>query len=243
VSTGDSQGERFRNEAARDEILAYITRERLGSGATLPAGHHLAKTLGISLASVRGGLQLLERDGLIRGKPGSTTYQTEPRVTLDVRVLVSLTHAILAAGMTPGARVVVAREVPASEDLADRFEAPVGTPLHQIERVRYVDNRVIAYERSFFPVAIAPNLTSFDMEHSIYDVLEREFGVKLFRAEQQFGAAVADEAIAALLDCQVGDPLMVVRRVTFELGGRVVEHAVDRFLPARTLFQSTALVT
>lgn len=243
MATGDSRGERFRNEAARDEILAYITRERLGSGATLPASQSLAKTLGIPLATVRDGLQLLERDGLIRRKPGSTDYQTEPRVTLDVRVLVSLTHAILAAGMTPGARVVIAREVPASEDLADRFEAPVGTALHQIERVRYVDNRVIAYERSFFPVAIAPNLTSFDMEHSIYDVLEREFGVKLFRAEQQFGAAVADDAIAQLLECQVGDPLIVVRRVTFDLSGRVVEYAVDRFLPARTLFQSTALVT
>lgn len=243
MRTGDARGERFRNEAARDEILAYITRERLGSGALLPPRQTLAKTLGISLATVRQGLQLLERDGLIRQKPGSTTYQTEPRVTLDVRVLVSLTRAILAAGMTPGARVVLAKEVPASEELADRVEAPVGTPLYRIERVRYVDNRVIAYERSFFPVAIAPNLTSFDMEHSIYEVLEREYGVKLFRAEQQFGAAVADRAIAPLLECGVGDPLMVVRRVTFELGGRVVEYAVDRFLPARTLFHSTALVT
>jgi GntR family transcriptional regulator len=209
----------------------------------LPPTDSLAKTLGIPLATIREGLELLERDGLIRRNPGSTTYQTEPRVTLDVRVLISLTRAILAAGMTPGARVVIAREVPASEELADRFGAPVGAPLHQIERVRYVDNRVIAYERSFFPVAIAPNLTSFDMEHSIYEVLEREFGIKLFRAEQQFGAAVADEAIAPLLESQVGDPLIVVRRIAFDLGGRVVEHAVDRFLPARTLFQSTALVT
>jgi len=243
VRTGERRGVRFRNEAARDEILAYITRERLGSGAALPPGRTLAKALDISLATVREGLHLLERDGLIRRNQGSTTYQTEPRVTLDVRVLVSLTRAILAAGMTPGARVVVAKEVPASEDLADRFEARVGTPLHLIERVRYVDNRVIAYERSYFPVALAPNLMSFDMERSIYEVLEREFGVKLFRAEQQFGAAVADEAIAPLLGCRVGDPLMLVRRVTFELGGRVVEYAVDRFLPARTLFHSTALVT
>jgi DNA-binding GntR family transcriptional regulator len=242
-TTTDGRGLRFQNEAARDEILAYITRERLGSGATLPPERTLAKTLGISSETVRGGLLLLERDGLIRRDPGSTTYQTEPRVPLDVRVLVSLTRAILAAGMTPGARVVLARQVPATEDLADRFEAPVGTALHQIERVRYVDNRVIAYERSFFPVAIAPNLMSFDMERSIYEVLEREFGVKLFRAEQQFGASVADEAIAPLLECRVGDPLMVVRRVAFELGGRVVEYAVDRFLPARTLFHSTALVT
>jgi GntR family transcriptional regulator len=243
VTTGDSRGERFRNEAARNEILAYLTRQRLGSGATLPPTDSLAKTLGIPLATIREGLELLERDGLIRQEPGSTTYQTEPRVTLDVRVLVSLTRAILAAGMRPGARVVIAREIPAAEDLADRFQVPVGTPLHQIERVRYVDNRVIAYERSFFPVAIAPNLMSFDMEHSIYEILEREFGIKLFRAEQQFGAAVADETIAPLLESQVGDPLIVVRRAAFDLGGRVVEYAVDRFLPARTLFQSTALVT
>lgn len=239
----DAVGARFRNEAARDEVLAYITRERLGSAAALPPVRTLAKTLGISLPTLREALQLLERDGLISRKAGSTTYRTEPRVTLDVRVLVSLTRAILAAGMTPGARVVVAKEVTASEDLAERFGTPPDAPLHLIERVRYVDNRVIAYERSWFLAAIAPNLTSFDMEHSIYEVLEREFGVKLFRAEQQFGPAVADREIAPLLQCRVGDPLMVVHRQTFELGGRVVEYAIDRFLPSRSLFRSTALVT
>lgn len=145
--------------------------------------------------------------------------------------------------MTPGARVMVAKEVPASKDLADRFATSEGAALHQIERVRYVDDRVIAYERSWFPVAIAPNLLSFDMERSIYDILDREFGVKLFRAEQQFGAAVADPEVAPLLECRVGDPLMVVHRQTFELGGRIVEYAIDRFLPSRTLFRSTALVT
>jgi GntR family transcriptional regulator len=234
---------RYRYEEVRDQIVAFIAAERLGRGERLPTERQLSETLGVSRPTLRQALELLEKDGLIERRQGSGTYVAEPRVAVDVRVLVSLTRSIVASGMTPGARVLTSMVVPATGDLATRFAVPPQTPLQHFERVRFADGRVVAFERSWFPASIAPNLSAFDLEHrSIYDVLEREYGVKLFRAEQEFDASVADEKVAALLDCEPGAPLMVVHRLSFDLNGRPVEYAVDRFLPLRSVFKSTALV-
>lgn len=234
---------RYRYEEVRDQIVAFIAAERLGRGERLPTERQLSETLGVSRPTLRQALDLLEKDGLIERRQGSGTYVAEPRVAVDVRVLVSLTRSIVASGMTPGARVITSMIVPATGELATRFAVPPQTTLQHFERVRFADGRVVAFERSWFPASIAPNLSAFDLEHrSIYDVLEREYGVKLFRAEQEFDASVADEKVAALLDCEPGAPLMVVHRLSFDLNGRPVEYAVDRFLPLRSVFKSTALV-
>jgi GntR family transcriptional regulator len=238
----DGNGQRYRYEAARDQIVAFIAGQRLGRGARLPTERQLAETLGISRPTVRQALELLESDGLIERRQGSGTYVAEPRVSIDIRTLVSLTRSILASGMTPGARVLVSDVVPARE-VADRFGVSAQAPLQHFERLRFADGRIVALERSWFPASIAPNLNAFDLEHrSIYDVLEQEYGVRLLRAEQEFDASIADRTVAALLECPPGSPLMVVHRRSFDFNGRPVEYAVDRFLPLRTLFKSTALV-
>lgn len=238
----NSQG-RFRYQEARDEIVAFIAAERLNRGGRLPTERQLAETLGISRPTLRQALELLEKDGLIERRQGSGTYVAEPRVAVDVRVLVSLTRSIVASGMTPGARVLTSEMRPATRELATRFAVPLQTPLQHFERLRFADGRIVAFERSWFPASIAPNLNAFDLEHrSIYDVLEREYGVRLLRAEQEFDASVADEKVAVLLACEPGAPLMVVHRLSFDFNGRPVEYAVDRFLPLRSVFKSTALV-
>lgn len=242
TAAGNGQS-RYLYEETRDQIVAFMALEQLGRGARLPTERQLAETLGVSRPTLRQALELLERDGLIERRQGSGTFVAEPRVAVDVRVLVSLTRSIVASGMSPGARVLVSQVIPATRSLADRFGVPPQTPLQHIERIRFADDRVVALERSWFPASIAPNLNAFDLEHrSIYDVLEREYGVKLLRADQEFDASLADENVAALLGCEPGAALMVVHRLSVDFNGRPVEYAVDRFLPFRTVFKSTALV-
>lgn len=242
MDAGDGQG-RYRYQEARDHIVAFIAAERLARGGRLPTERQLAETLGVSRPTLRQALELLEKDGLIERRQGSGTYVAEPRVAVDVRILVSLTRSIIASGMTPGARVLTSEMIPATRELATRFAVQPQTPLQHFERLRFADGRIVAFERSWFPASIAPNLNAFDLEHrSIYDVLEKEYGVKLLRAEQEFDASVADEKAAALLECEPGAPLMVVHRLSFDFNGRPVEYAVDRYLPLRSVFKSTALV-
>jgi GntR family transcriptional regulator len=241
--TGKGNGQRYRYKEARDQIVDFITSERLAPGARLPTERQLAETFSVSRPTLRQALRLLELERLIQRRQGSGTYVAEPRVTIDVRMLVSLSREILASGMQPGARVVTSELIPASRDLAEQFEVPTQTPILHFERLRYADTQIVAVEQSWFPASIAPDLAAFDLEHrSIYDLLEQVYGIRLVRANQEFEASLADKRTAALLECEEGSPLMVVRRLSFDTNGRPVEAAVDRFLPVRTAFGSLAFV-
>jgi GntR family transcriptional regulator len=234
---------RYRYEEVRDRVLSFIASEPLDRGDRLPTERQFADLFNVSRPTLRQALNLLAKDGLIDRRQGSGTFVAERRVVIDVRVLASLTRSIVASSMTPGAKVLKSEIRPASRELAARFAVPPQTLLQHFERLRYADKLIVAFERSWFPASIAPDLSAHDLEHrSIYDVLEREYGVRLLRAEQEFDASVADQEIAGLIGCEPGAPVMVVYRLSFDFNNRPVEYAVDRYLPTRSTFRSTALV-
>ena len=234
---------RYRYEEVRDEIVSLMASERLARGDRLPTERQLVEVLNVSRPTLRQALDLLVRDGLVERRQGSGTFVAEPRVLIDLRVLASLTRAIIASGMTPGAKVLKSDVIPASRELATRFAVPLQTSLQHFERLRYADGRIVAFERSWFPASIAPKLSAHDLEHrSIYDVLEHEYGIRLMRAEQEFDASIADEEIAGLIGCETGAAVIVVHRLSYDFDNRPVEYAVDRYLPMRSVFKSTAIV-
>src|SRR4029077_7365923 len=57
-------------EAAIEEVLAAIARAHLRSGDRLPNEGDLARQLGISKPTLRQGLRVLERSGVLAGRPG-----------------------------------------------------------------------------------------------------------------------------------------------------------------------------
>ena len=95
-------------------------------GERFPAERRLCEELGVSRATLRAALDLLEADGLVDRRHGSGTYACEPRITIDVSVLISFTEGVLGKGRRPAAQLIDCDRVPAR--LA-RFGAVVATAL------------------------------------------------------------------------------------------------------------------
>jgi GntR family transcriptional regulator len=60
-------------------------------------------------------------------------------------------------------------------------------------------------------------------EGPLYGLFEKEFGVRMIRAEEQIRAVAADAESALLLEVAPGAPLLSVSRVSFTYGDRPVE--------------------
>jgi GntR family transcriptional regulator len=58
---------------------------------------------------------------------------------------------------------------------------------------------------------------------SMYGFFETAFGVRMLKAREKLRAVAADASTAALLDVDVGAPLLAVDRVTYTFGERPVE--------------------
>jgi GntR family transcriptional regulator len=188
-------------------------------------------------------MHLLESAGVIERRQGSGTYVAQPRVSMDMRVLMSFSRGVLSAGMRPGARILVSEHVPADRELARTFALATGESVYHLERLRTASGMPVALERSWFPDIVAPALDHKDLERrSVYDILAADFGIRLHRAEQELEPVAADADAVRLLGCRIGEPLMLVRRRSFDETGRPVEYAEDRFLAGRSRFHSEAFV-
>lgn len=234
--------------SVRDDLVARMHDGTIKPGQRFPAERRLCEELGVSRATLRAALDLLEADGLVDRRHGSGTYACEPRITIDTSVLISFTEGVLGKGRHPAAQLIDCDRAPVR---LDRFGALAATALKlepddevwRVVRVRTANGVPVALERSWFPVALTPGLDAHDLEQrSIYALLTEEYGLLPDHAFQQLDAVAAEPEDADDLGCDPGAPLMRVTRTAQTLSGVPVEYARDLYLPHRSTFVAHARI-
>ncbi|WP_088318307.1 GntR family transcriptional regulator [Kineosporia sp. R_H_3] len=212
-------------------LVAAIGRRELGAGDRLPPEAELAARIGVSRMTLRQALGRLEARGVITRRPGRQggTFVAEPRIDVELTGWAGFTAELRRAHVRAGARVVVARTVPAPPDVAAALSLARGETVHEVARVRSAQRRPVALERSWFPAGVLPGLLDHRLTGSLYALLHKEFGHAPATAEEFVDPVAADAEAAALLDVAVGRPLLRVERTAFTAAGLAVEHAHDLF--------------
>ena len=101
-------------------LVGAIGRRELAPGDKLPPEADLAARLGVSRMTLRQALGRLEGRGVITRRPGRRggTFVAEPRIDVELSGWAGFTAELRRAHVRAGARVVVARTVPAPPDVA-----------------------------------------------------------------------------------------------------------------------------
>jgi GntR family transcriptional regulator len=127
-----------------------------------------------------------------------------------------------------------------SADLAKVIHQPVGAEIVLLTRVRLADGVPLAIETVHLPPYLCPNLLSHDFStESLYDVLEREYGYRLTRAEQTIEAALANSREIATLQLVPPAPVLVMERLTFTDQDILIEHVQSTYRGDRYKFRSS----
>jgi len=135
----------------RDHLAQQIARGVLKPGTPLPSELELADQLGVSLGTLRKGLEALESERLITRRQGSGTYvrdhAADMRFTFDnlrtkggeaYRIAVlAQEHEVLVGSASESVEISLA-----SEEVAVRLEVEFGTPLLRLDRIIYSLGRV-----------------------------------------------------------------------------------------------------
>ncbi|MFW6063185.1 MAG: GntR family transcriptional regulator [Chloroflexota bacterium] len=201
--------------------LYQLLRRRIRSGVLkpgdmLPSEMSLMERYDVSRATVRQALKELVSDGLIVRERGRGTFVAPPSVEQNLVRIVSFTEDMNQRGLTPGTRLVSARLMPATEYMAEKLGIAPGEKLARIERLRLADGEPLSVEVSCLVYRYCPGVLEKDYtQESLRLILERQYGLRLARAEQSLQAVAADEELAKLLEIEVGDPLLFLERISY----------------------------
>jgi GntR family transcriptional regulator len=226
-----------------DTLRADINARRLKPHQQLPSERELCARFRVSRMTIRQALVELTRDGLIYSRAGKGTFVSEPKIDQQLKTLTGFTQDMRARGNSPSSRVLEAKLQVATDDLAQILRAPPGTETVLLSRVRLTDGVPLAVETVHLPHSYCPNLLRHDFAvESLYDVLEREYGHRLTRAEQTIEAALASPRDLALLQLAPPAPVLVMERLTFTDQDVLIEYVQSTYRGDRYKFRS-ALAT
>jgi GntR family transcriptional regulator len=212
------------------QLEAAITSGQLSPGMRLENELALAVQLGLSRPTVRQTMQYLVDKGLIVRRPGiGTRVVVSPQIRPTLE-LTSLWDDLMRTGQRPATRVLAFRLVPATDAVAAALLVPRGSLIAKLVRLRYALALPIARMTNYLPADLLELSKEALEKHGLYELI-RAAGVRLHAGSQVVSARKATTAEARQLHESPAAALLVVRRITSDDTGRVVEYG-DHILAA-----------
>jgi GntR family transcriptional regulator len=216
----------------REMLEAYILGGELQPGDRLPPEQELCKTYDVSRTVVRQTLQEMENKGLIIKRRGKGSFVAKPKIRESlVQKLTGFHQDMVEQGLTPRTEVLHHEVEPAKAAVAMHLDLKPGTPVFNIERLRFVKDEPIVLVRTYLPYTLCPGLADVNLnDRSLYAALEDDFGLMLSYGQRTIEAVVAGEREAKYLGVNQGSPLIVLESVSFLHDGTPIEyfHAFHR---------------
>lgn len=223
-------------EEVRRALAEQIDSGSLRPGQRLGAERALAADLGVSRATLRQALAVLEEGGLVRRVPGrgGGTFVAKGKIERDLSRIVGVPALLRSQGVLAGTRVVSARLAEADDLAAQALGARPGELVVDLVRIRLADGSPFSLEHARFPARRFPGLLELPLGGSVYELLEEQFGVKPAEATERIEVVLASADEAAILDIEPGAPLMAITRTTTDTDGEPMEFSRDLFRADRT---------
>ncbi|MDT3441444.1 GntR family transcriptional regulator [Pseudofrankia sp. BMG5.37] len=212
----------------RDLLRAAIWRRQFPNGV-LPSEASIMLTYSASRGAVRDALSYLREEGVIDRVQGTGTfvisntiqhrYDSSRGVRPDPRAgpAGDLTYHFLSCSL-----------VQAPEPVATQLGLPPGSACTVTEYLTKIDGAPYGVNTSYLGPEYSEKLESADFSVDWYGLLE-SLGIPVGGSRQTVEATLADDLYAALLDIQVGSPIMFFERIITDTAGRTVDYGFARF--------------
>lgn len=182
----------------------------------LPSESEVMAQFGVSRITARQAIRDLQKEGLVFTIQGKGSFVTKPKAVQDLTRLEGFGEAMNSKGYETHSRLIAAQEVMADATVARALRVQSGTPVVEIERVRYLNRAPISLDVSYFRPDVGNRLLDEDLEtRDIFDILENDYVLPLGAADVVIDATIADEKMSSLLGVEVGSPILRIERLTY----------------------------
>lgn len=208
-----------------NSLREWIFEGRYPPGSQLPTEQELAGHLGVSRNTARQAIQMLVTERLVSRQAGRGTFVLRDLSTAPVRSdldqLMRRAKRLAVGSKQRKARVA---EVVADEATRVDLDLEPGARVIRASHVRIADNLPVGYVETSVPLDIGRVIDVAELNRSPMFTLLNRKGMNIVGADQFIGATLADMKLAALLETEVGAPLVSVRLLVVDDRNRRVER-------------------
>jgi GntR family transcriptional regulator len=195
----------------------------------LPSEFDLAKHLGVSRATLREALRILEEENVIIRRHGVGTFvNSKPLFTSGIEQLNSVTDMIKQAGMKPGTIFLSSSTQNSTEEDMRRFSCSNDEGIVVMERVRTANGEPVVYCVDKVPESILPETFSHG-EESIFNILDAEANRRITYAVAQIEPIGYHEKVSPILECDPETALLVLKQMHFDEMDEPILYSVNYF--------------
>ncbi|GEL06712.1 GntR family transcriptional regulator [Salisediminibacterium halotolerans] len=211
-----------------DKMKEDIDNGAYKAGERLPSEFQLSKQLGVSRATLREALRMLEDENVIVRRHGVGTFiNTKPLFSSGIEELFSVTDMIRRGKKEPGTNFLSSSIQPATDDDQRRFLDEKMHELITIERVRTADGEPVVYCLDKVPAVHLPDYTSQD-EQSMFVQLEST-GTTIAYALTQIEPLGYHEKVSEILQCEPETALLVLKQMHYNEWDEPILYSINYF--------------
>lgn len=207
--------------ALKQHLLDLL--DTMPPGSPIPTERVLAEEFTVSRTTVRQALADLTAEGRLHRVQGKGTFAAEPKLAQQLQ-LSSYTEDMRAQGREPSSRLLELTETTADAEFAKLLGLRSGARTLRLNRLRLADGEPMALETTHLPLARFRGLReALSDGGSLYAVLSEQYGIHPRRAEETIETALCGPREAELLGADVGVPMLLLSRHSFDADDKPFE--------------------
>ncbi len=212
-----------------DEIKQNINQGIYKEKEKLPSEFDLSKQLGVSRATLREALRILEEENIVIRRHGVGTFvNSKPTFMSGIEQLSSITDMIKQGGMKPGTIFLSSQVQGSTEEDARRFQCEVNEDVLLVERVRTANSDPVVYCIDKVPQKYLPKNFEYKQE-SLFEILESQAGKHISYAVTHIEPVGYHEKISPILQCEPETALLVLKQMHYDLDDEPILYSLNYF--------------
>jgi GntR family transcriptional regulator len=199
------------------EIINKIQQGGLCIGSLVPSENEIIDQYAVSNTTARKALLELEKDGWVTRVRGKGTFVSKnPTVERSVSRIFGFTKNMLEAGRKPTTKLMGFHlRYEDHSQIVNGRAYTLKAPFCEIERIRFADGIPMMKETRFISLRLFPEIHRKDLEQSLYDIYENDYGVRLTEINQLLSAVVLDGDLLKVFEIDRAVPAFRVEGVSF----------------------------
>jgi len=212
-----------------DQIKRDIESGKYKTKQKLPSEFQLSKELGVSRATLREALRILEEENIVTRRHGVGTFvNPKPIFSSGIEQLNSVTYMIEQSGKVPGSQFLSTEVLEATEDEQSKFAPKEISTLVKIERVRTADNEPVVFCIDKLPEGLIP-LDRVHKADSLFKLMEGFSGKQIAYAVTYIEPVGYHDRIYDILKCDPDQSLLLLKQMHYTDEDEPVLYSANYF--------------